>query len=373
MRLQSFGVQGVRNLQPFSILPHPEINLIVGNNGSGKTSILEAIHILGMGRSFRTRDFSKVINEQQSECIITATLLSVDSRKTKIGIKKSKTNTLAKVNQQAISRISELADFLPIQVIAPESKNIVDSSRLVSRQFLDWGVFHVEHSFAKTWREYDRALAQRNKYLKDIKSRRTKGINKADESVLTAIENTMYNYAQTIEMLREKYWVTFHPFLDELREQFEDIPDVEFKYHRGWKGDFKEALREDRASDVDRGFTHLGAHKSYVGISSKRKSAKEILSRGQKKLFHYIWVIAQSMNLKQQKGKDTVFLFDDLMSELDKGNLRKILSFVRDTSHQVFITGINDHEYSVLLRELELSYELFHVEHGTLSKQQQAS
>lgn len=369
MRLQSFGVQGVRNLQPFSILPHPEFNLIVGNNGSGKTSILEAIHLLGMGRSFRTRDFSKVINEQQNECLVTATLVDKDSRQTKIGIKKSRTQTLARVNQQTVSRISELADYLPIQVIAPESKNIIDSSRLVSRQFLDWGVFHVEHSFAKTWREYDRALAQRNKYLKDIKSRKAKGINKADESVLTAIENTMYNYAQTIEMLREKYWESFYPFLDDLSEQFEDIPNVEFSYHRGWKGEFKEALQHDRASDVDRGYTHSGAHKSYVGISSKRKSAKEILSRGQKKLFHYIWVIAQSMNLKQQKGKDTVFLFDDLMSELDKGNLRKIVTFVRNTSDQVFITGINDQEYVELLRELDLKYELFHVEHGTLSKE----
>jgi len=147
MSLSRISVTGIRNLLPVTLSPSPRINILHGDNGSGKTSLLEAIHLLGMARSFRSTRLNPVISHEQDSCTVFGQVELGEAQSSALGISRDRSGEVRiRINGQTVRSAAELADALPLQLINPDSFRLLEGAPKLRRQFLDWGVFHVEQA-----------------------------------------------------------------------------------------------------------------------------------------------------------------------------------------------------------------------------------
>ena len=165
MALSRLQVTDFRCLQSAELHFDPHFTLISGPNASGKTSLLEAIYVLGRGRSFRTRRLEHLIR-QATERFVVFGEVETSTRRVPMGVEGTRVGVRAQIDGDKPSSLAELALFLPVQIIDPEVHHLIDEGPSRRRRFLDWGVFHVEQSFVMHWQRYNQVLKQRNAALK---------------------------------------------------------------------------------------------------------------------------------------------------------------------------------------------------------------
>lgn len=190
--LSQILISQLRNIQALNIRPCPDINLLLGENGSGKTSILEAIHLLALGRSFRTRSLKNTIRfgEQQFQ-IIGKTEADIP-----VGIQFAhKAGLQIRLNSAPLKKLSELAAQLPLQYISANCHQFFEMGPRFRRNLVDWGVFHVEPSFNFHWQSYKKIVQQRNSAIKK---------NKSIEEI-TIWDKHMAEHGEAINTMRLKY------------------------------------------------------------------------------------------------------------------------------------------------------------------------
>ena len=364
MPIHTLEVTNVRNLQRALLECSLQSNLIIGPNGSGKTSLLESIIILSQGKSFRSSQKKSIISEGNTNLTVTALLHDLESNQalhsTRVGISQfANGKTLAKIANEKAQRISEITSLLPVCIIEPNSTEIVEGSPSLRRQVLDWGVFHVEHDFVKHWRDFSAALKQRNALLKHKSS---------DLSQLRYWDELLAPAAEQITKLRRRYIKDLDGQLrSSLRYFFKD-ESVSVELLDGWdsKIHFLESLKSNIERDKRYGFTSVGPHKADFEIKSDGYLAKDHLSRGQKKLAVYAIRLAQVAHYQQRCGKKVSLLLDDLPSELDKDNCKKVCEEIKRIECQVFITSVDTSNLNNMIIDT-LSPKLFHVKHGTVT------
>lgn len=352
MRLSRLRIHAVRNLKEAAYTCHPYFNWIIGKNGSGKTSVLEAIHLLALGRSFRSRQIQSVITYGAPALACFGEVEREEGAKISLGIEKSREGEVKyKLQGEICSRLSEFASVLPIQLVTPETFRLLTASAEERRRFLDWGVFHVEHSFAALCQTYHRALKQRNAALKS----RFKG----GSVELRYWEETLSATGERIAHQRRDYFASLDPFIKEACQRWLPDVSVEMTYFSGWKEEsLSAAIENARMKDFQWGFTSVGPHRGELDICVQGFPAHQVLSRGQQKLLMFALYLAQAQQLTKLFGKKSVFLIDDLSSELDPDNREKILTTLQTHQYQVFLTAIN-----LDTIQMESNAIMFHVEH----------
>ena len=353
--LQRLNVAGVRNLQACT-LSFSRLNLFYGLNGSGKSSLLEAVHLLALGRSFRSQHIRKIIQDGQTSCTVFARLASGQQ----LGIKKDvEGGQLLKRNASVVNSMAEFAYDLPVQLIHPESMELIDAGSKPRRQLLDWLVFHVEPSFYSVWQRYQRALLQRNALLKKPQT---------DEAEWAVWEQELAQHAVHLHMMRERVMQDWLKFVQNAMGLLLPSLMLAVDYVPGFdvEKDFALQLQEARQKDVVRGYTQMGAHRADLRLKSDLGLAEAVLSRGQKKLLVCALKLAQVEFLKAQ-GKTCVVLLDDLASELDVLARARLLGCLQQLQAQVLITAVEAESVWPLLHELDSHAKLFHVEQGCIT------
>lgn len=352
MSLVRLEIAQFRNLAQVQIEPGSQINLVHGANGSGKSSLLEAIFVLGLGRSFRTQRSRRLVKEHES----TATVFGETLSGSRLGVSKQLAgNTDARINGMAAPTLSALAHHLPLQLFDPETLELVSGPSLPRRQLLDWGVFHVEPDFLEVWQRARRALQQRNSLLKSAK------ISIVE---LNVWEQELAVAAFALHSFREQLMLRWLP---ELRRSLASIlpqSDLSVEYYPGWDitQDYQFLLAESRGKDRERGFTFFGPQRADLKIRSHGIAAEERLSRGQLKLAACSVKLSLSDWLRQTLGLSPVLLFDDLASELDIEARAKVCRWAEEMSTQAFFTSIE--RTQVLGLWPKQSVKVFHVEQG---------
>jgi len=356
MTLLKLDVLSVRNIHAASISPSPAINLITGANASGKSSLLEAIFILGRSRSFRTTHIKQAISFDQPQLTVSAQNRQQSGSVSTLGIQIDNKQSQIRIDQEDRQK-ADLAYALPVQLIHPKSYRLLDSGPQNRREYLDWGIFNQNRNFLPCWRKFNKALQQRNALLK---SRQIKQISAWDKELV--------EYGQVINDFRLTYLASLQPVFLEMARHFLSQEEVDLRFLAGW--DDRQALDLILKHDLDRdmryGFTHSGPHRADFQTYLNKRLAKDFLSRGQQKLLVLALLLAQVTLLNQDSPNACCILIDDLASELDAENRAKLIKYLVGLSCQVFISSTDIADFGDL-SEIE-NYKWFHVEQGDVKQ-----
>lgn len=355
MHIKRVEISQFRNLRSTSFSPSPSLSVINGSNGSGKSSILEALHYLATGSSFRTNRLSNMI---QQECDCFTLFSEIDnSINHRIGIKRCRDlNHQTRLDGNDLTRRSELVQLLPLQVISPESISLLLDGSEGRRNYVDWALFHVEHSYHHQLTHYLRSLKQRNALLKS-----------AAIQQLALWDAQLCEYGLAIDAMRREYILHLSPVFSHFIDLLLPAMEIDITYRRGWAGEteLSNALLLSRETDLRLKHTTVGPHRADMVVRCEGVKATEILSRGQLKLVVIAFKLAQITLLRSTTGKSPVILLDDLAAELDIEHRVLLLNTVKSFSCQIFVTtpdlGLIDYTGWD-------ERKVFHVEHGQIKE-----
>lgn len=354
MSLIELNVTNVRCIESAQLNVPPGLTLVWGGNGSGKTSLLESIFLLGRGRSFRTRNTHRLIRRGQNHLRVIGRVQGTLGTPTPVGIELTGSGesaaggTLARVGGQAVKSLAELSQTFPVQVIEPGVHRLVEEGGYRRRRWMDWAVFHVEPAFVDRWLRYARALKQRNAALK------------TDSPQAAIWDSELARLGESIAESRRRLLEALDPYWQEAVRALAGLP-VELHYHRGWAHDHTllEALAASRARDEARHLTHAGPHRADVAVRLHGRPAREVLSRGQQKLVAVAMTLAQLRFLQATTETTPTLLLDDPAAELDGDHLQRFIAQVLLLRCQLVVTSL--HAESRLFGSPERA---FHMDQG---------
>jgi len=350
-------ITAVRNIRTVSFSAHPFFNLFCGSNGSGKTSILESIYLLGCGKSFRNHAVHTIINHNAPTLSVFSQIETAEQIKKPIGIEKNREGkTQIRIDGQNIASAAALAECLPLQIIHPEGDILITGSPRHRRQFLDWGVFHVEPLFFPAWQRLQKVTKQRNAVLKQTQ----------DKTQVCSWDQEYTQASEWVSQLRKNYVRTFQPYFQEMIQYFLPNKPIKLIYQRGWPEniDLIGLLSKNFYRDLQLGYTWYGSQRDDLIVLCEKYPASEVLSRGEQKLVVIALRLAQGKLLKETQQKQCIYLLDDFAAELDGPHRRQVVETLSDLKAQIFLTSIDYDEVSVSLADIDFS--LFHVEQGNV-------
>lgn len=354
MLLKKISVRNFRCFEAATLELDAELNWIIGQNASGKTSLLEALFFLGHGRSFRSNRPDRLIQEGADSFELVA-WLSSQQREQVLGIRRDKDGTLARLGGQTLKGMAQAAQALPVVVLDSGMSELVTGGPGERRRWLDWGVFHVEQDFLPAWREYQQALRQRNEGLKA-------GLG---ERSLSPWTQAVAKAGDRLAALRRGYFQALLPVIGEYLHRAIPTVQLEATLRQGWAEDenLLESLERHVQKDREFGNTRRGPHRADIQLKVGGLPAEERLSRGQQKMLAGALWLAQVQVFTRRTGQQPLLLVDDLAAELDGEHLERFLELLKRQQAQLVLTAIADNE---IVATGLTGGRVFHVEHGLL-------
>ena len=332
MALRRLQVTDFRCLHQAELDLDPKFTLITGPNASGKTSLLEAMYLLGRGRSFRTRHLDHLIRSGADRVIVVGEA-EVGERRVTLGVEGSSTGIRAHAAGGRVASLAELASVLPIQIIDPEIHRLIEEGPGRRRRFLDWGVFHVEPSFVSHWQRYQQVLRQRNAALRTRQA----------AALVTAWDAELVRYGELLTEARQRYIAQLAPIATAVAAHLLDL-DLTVAYRTGWPRDLpmQDALSHSLAKDQELGATQVGPQRADLIIRLSGHPARDRISRGQQKLLAAALLIGQIKLFPDDSPVTPTLLLDDPAAELDAGHLRVLIEEVRSQPLQMVVTTLHE-------------------------------
>jgi len=331
MALGRLQVTDLRCLQTVDVILDAKFTLISGPNASGKTSLLEAVYLLGRGRSFRTRHLDHLIRRGAERFMVFGEV-DVGDRRVPVGVEGGRDGVHARIAGAAATSLADLALVLPVQIIDPEVHKLIEEGPNRRRRFLDWGVFHVEPNFIVNWQHYHRALRQRNAALKLRQSR----------SAISAWDGDLIRYAGELTAARSRYVELLGEHARHLTRTLLGM-ELELGYRAGWPRqlEFGEALAQSWKLDQERGSTQVGPQRAELAIQLDGIAAKDHVSRGQQKLLAAALLIGQIKLFPKDSLIRPTLLLDDPAAELDNAHLMQLIDEVSIQANQLVVTTLH--------------------------------
>lgn len=318
---------------------------------------MELIYFLGRTRSFRIHQGERLIRYGQDRCVARGTVVRNGSSPSSITVQRDRKGVQIRHAERTLKTVAELAPWFPIQVIGPESHQLLQGGPQFRRRYLDWGLFHVEQGFFSSWQRYSRALQQRNASLR-------KG--HADHQV-NAWNHELEGAGGEIDVYRKSYLQQLTSPLENLASGFLGLGELGLEYQRGWPAsqDYTDSLTRSLELDRKRGFTRYGPHRGDLVVSIGGRPVREWISRGQQKLLVIAFLLAQARLYGEFTRSASLLLVDDLAAELDKGYREQVFNQLVRSDAQVFLTTLEPRQW---MPPTSVDAKMFHVEHGRVSK-----
>jgi len=352
--LQNLRIESFRCREDEQLALGPTRNYLFGPNGAGKTSLLETIHLLGRGRSFRTRRSRQLIRHGAQSFSVSGTTIDPEGTKNRLSLQLSDGSLNPRLNGSRAKSMADLAQKLPVHIIEPNTHSLVEGPPSGRRGFLDWGVFHVEQGYLEAWRKYRRTLGQRNSALK-------KGEGRQMLDIWTA---TLVESAEPVEKLRARYVAQIGSLLQPIGQQLLNEA-VSLEYRSGWDGSssFKEALEASWHKDCAMRTTSVGPHRADLVLRINGRRVREEVSRGQQKLLAAALVLAQTELFVATCENAGILLVDDPAAELDERSLGRLLRVLDTLPAQQILTGLSE-----TMLPPDQGAPVFHVEQGKITR-----
>ena len=368
MFLESLQLSHFRNLKETQVSLNPRFNYVYGDNGAGKTALLEAIYLLSRGRSFRSGQAQTIITHSEKEFVVLGrTNNEVGDEQHNLGLSKTTAGeTRIRIDGLNANRSSELARLLSVQVVLPGAADLIFQAPGLRRSYLDFGLFHVEPNYLQTSRSYRQALQQRNAWLKA-----------AEDSVVLEDDPWLDQVTQhgiRLSEMRDGYVASLLPHLESAMSALAPEIDLSINYQWGGLEDSEIAakkLSESFPRDVKFGVTHRGPHRADLELLSEGYVAAEVLSRGQAKAAAIALILAQASLQQALTKRESVILIDDFGAELDAAHWQRFVQGLQALNCQVIATSTDaPAPNSDWFDALEC--DVFHVEQGQITKMERA-
>ena len=350
MSLAELRLEDLRCLGRTELELDPRLNLVSGDNGSGKTSLLEAVYLLGRGRSFRTRYTAQLIRHGAPRFWVHGRTSPEPGHSLGLECARDGGLTIRIDREPAESRVL-LSEIFPVQVIDPGIHRLVEEGPAQRRRWLDWAVFHVEPDFVRHWQGYMRALKQRNAALQQ-------GMDTAPwDSELVRLGELLTAARSRLVQSLQVYWAS-------ALSRLGAVPAT-MGFFQGWSREHRleESLRSHRDRDTERGLTGVGPHRFDVLLRVDGRVAREVVSRGQQKLLGVAMAVAMAQYLAESAGRQSTLLLDDPAAELDAERTEALLRTVRVLGAQLVVTSLQTNDV-----RLGTPDAVFHVEQGTVKR-----
>ena len=337
MFVEDLSIQNLRSLGLLSFNPHRKINIILGKNNVGKTTVLESIYIGSRLKTFKQTPIPNLIKHNETFLKI---LLNVSriGEKHLICIEKSlKSHNIAKNNLRVIGA-KEIARLFPVLALAFGNENIINQPSEFRRSILDWGLFHVEHNYLSILHAYQRCLKQRNYLLK-----------KGSAEEISYWTMRLAESGNKISALRKEYFKhlnnKFKAFVEKARQSINkphaDIFNISLAYAPGWDDgeDLISSIDKNIQKDRALGFTEYGPHKADILIESNDLQLRKIGSMSSQVLASLLLTLSQSEVFHVKHNFRPILLIDDLFFGIDDTNLMLVLELLVQAKTQCFLTA----------------------------------
>lgn len=335
--LKKVHFKNFRNLVDNVVELSPNINVFVANNGHGKTNLIEAIYYLFHNKSFKTKQINEVTSFENKYFTLSS-LVGVN----KVQIHKTSNNNKITINQQIVKRSADLIHLHPVQLISPDKGFIVGGSPKQKRYYLDWGVFHTKHAFAKTLKNHQKILKSINLIL--VKNQPTAELDAYFfllSKQVADINTNKKDYTNSLKkILKNNYFKNF-------KKKYPFIVDFDFELNYGFpnqidvfdQNSIYQFLVNNQENIIKKKYLNYGAHRSDV-IFSLRQRTDKFLSRGEQKTLSLVFWLLQVLFLVENKTPP-LLLIDDIGSELDQQKFQLVLELLLDLNIQTIITSIS--------------------------------
>ncbi|HSW70082.1 MAG TPA: DNA replication/repair protein RecF [Gammaproteobacteria bacterium] len=334
-------------------------NFFYGQNASGKTSLLEAIYYLSRGKSFRSSSASHIIHHSAEKFSIFAHLQAKSQQMVPVGVERQRNgDTRVRILGEDSHSFTELVELIPSLLINSSSFSLLDAGPIFRRKYLDWCAFYLLNDFLRIWKMHERALKQRNAALREHQSKKE----------IDAWTHELVKCAMDLDELRRDVVAQLMPFLQSALAELIEVPDLDLSYYPGWDEtqSYQQAMSQFASKDLYAGYTQLGPHRADFKISIGKTPVKDILSRGQQKLFICAMIVAQGAMLQKCVNRRSIYLIDDLPSELDSQSRSHLMELLARQNAQVFVTAV---EREALAGSCRIPMKMFHVEHSSVKEE----
>ncbi|OOF71389.1 DNA replication/repair protein RecF [Rodentibacter caecimuris] len=350
MAISRLVVEKFRNLNSLDLYFDQGFNFLVGNNGSGKTSVLEAIFYLGHGRSFKSAVINRIISYNEPHFTLFGQIQE-NQHQWSVGLQKLRQgNTVVKINGEEGSKISDLAHLLPMQIITPEGLNLLNGGPSYRRAFLDWGLFHHHQGFHSAWVALNRLLKQRNSALQQQFS----------YSAIKLWDIELAKLAHQVSEWRMEYVEALRPEIEKTCQLFLPELEIQVSFYQGWEKNtlYSDLLAQNYERDKALGYTFVGPQKADFRFKANELPVEDVLSRGQLKLLMCALRLAQGEHLTDKKQRHCIFLIDDFASELDQTKRGLLAERLKQSGAQVFVTAITPSQLKEMQAEQGLVFKV---------------
>lgn len=356
MTISRINIHHFRNIEQAELSFSPHFNFIVGDNGSGKTSLLEAIYMLGHGRSFRHIQSNRVIQYDKPELVLFSQIKTDHQGYMSIGLAKSRSNdNRIKIEGDEGFRLTDLAKRVPMQLITPEGFDLLIGGPKYRRAFIDWGCFHHYPEFVSLWNNVKRLFKQRNALLKQSRS----------YNELVPWDKEIVPISVKISQIRQDYTQQIFPEIIQTTCNFLPEYQLSCDYYQGWEhdNDYADILFQQYHRDKLLNYTAFGPHKADMKLKVEHIPVEDRFSRGQLKLLMCALRLSQGEYYTKQTGQACIYLIDDFASELDKNKRNLLAKRLKSSYSQVFITAVNQTQITPMIDEND---KIFHIKSGII-------
>ncbi len=357
MQLNALSLINYKSFQTADFDLDPKINCFVGNNGVGKTNVLDAIYHLAFAKSYFNPITIQNITHGEDFFLINGKFKKADLNENVVVSAKKGAKRIVKRNGKIYDKISEHIGLIPLVIISPADRDLITEGSDTRRKFLDGVISLDNQAYLNQLIGYNRVVQQRNALLKYFYANRS-----FDSSALEAYDHQLLGLGTFIHETRQEFLEKFKPIF---QKYYREISRTEEQVSIYYKSDFNEAvpqevLKKAQQKDLQLQYSSVGTHKDDLHFMLDDHPIKKFGSQGQQKSFLTALKLAQFEFIKQESGTVPILLLDDIFDKLDESRVSQIINMVNDDQFgQLFISDTHPERTEQVIKQTNQSYKIF--------------
>ena len=364
MYIQELSVVNFKNFEHAEFKFSGSLNCFIGNNGAGKTNLMDAIYYLSFCKSFLNSVDAQNIRFEQDFFMVQGKYLRLDSEETiYCGLKRSQ-KKIFKRNQKDYKKLSEHIGLIPLIIVTPSDTNLINGGSDERRRFVDTVISQYDSVYLENLIRYNRALQQRNNLLKQFAGRNT-----FQSESIEVWDDQLVKYGEQLFTVRNEFIEKLQPIFQKYYQLIsggKEIVGLKLQSDLA-TSNFTELLSQSIGKDRVLQYTTVGIHKDDFEFTLSDNPIKKIGSQGQRKTYLVALKLAQFDFMKEISGLTPILLLDDIFDKLDKNRVEQIVKLVADDHFgQIFITDTNREHLDQMIAGLETESRIFTISDGTV-------